>query len=90
MLDRLGEGLRATVLGMGVVFVALGALSYMLGLFSRIFGFRASEQVATDAQEIKGDTGAESEVAAAIAAVLAMFGCTEGSVKITSVSRVDQ
>lgn len=90
MLDVLQEGLKVTILGSGVVFFALGALSFVLRLFGRFFG----RQTPTDTTALQGSVrvqaGASSELAAVVAAVLAMHDCPEGSVWVTSVSRADK
>lgn len=94
MLDVLQEGLKVSVLGMGVVFFALGALAFVLRLFGSFLGGTDRRQAAIDAAAPQGGAGvladASPELAAVVAAVLAALECSEGSVRVTSVSRADK
>ncbi|NLU41382.1 MAG: OadG family protein [Firmicutes bacterium] len=98
MIDVLIEGLRTTVLGMGVVFLSLGALYYVLHLFAKVASRAAQAPHGRDESQrpfaetaIEAEAGRENlpEIAAVIASVLTLEGSAGGRVRVRSVKRVD-
>ncbi|HOB91000.1 MAG: OadG family protein [Bacillota bacterium] len=94
MIDALQEGLKVAILGMGVVFAALGALAFVLRLFGvflrRTDHMQAPDDATTPQGSVAVQTDTSPELAAVVAAVLAALNCSEGSVRVTSVSRADK
>lgn len=98
MIDVVIEGLRTTVLGMGVVFLSLGALYFVLHLFARIASRAAKlthervEMQRSDPEaKVEAESGSEAspEIAAVIAAVFTLEGGAGGRVRVRSAERAD-
>jgi sodium pump decarboxylase gamma subunit len=95
LIDVVTEGLRTTVLGMGVVFLSLGALYYVLRLFARIAHrtakvTRERDEAQRFDAELEMDPEASPEIAAVIASVLSLEGSVGGRVRVKSVQRSDR
>jgi Na+-transporting methylmalonyl-CoA/oxaloacetate decarboxylase gamma subunit len=95
-MDTVIEGLRTTALGMGVVFLSLGALYYVLHLSARMASRTAKpaserDQARRDDVRVSSDAspGVSPEIAAVIASVLSLEGVTGGIVRVRSVERPD-
>lgn len=98
MIDVVIEGLGTTVLGMGVVFLSLGALYFVLHLFARMASHAAKptherdEMQRSDPEarvEAELSPEASPEIVAVIAAVLTLEGGAGGRVRVRSAERAD-
>jgi len=97
-MDMLRYGLIVTLVGMGVVFLVLIGLSYMLDvlkLFSKIGTAEKKtesvnvENIKEPAEVVNSSTVDEGELIAAISAALTAFMGSNSNLIIRSINRVD-
>jgi glutaconyl-CoA/methylmalonyl-CoA decarboxylase subunit delta len=97
MMDELVLGLETTVIGVGIVFLALYALSLIMVLFRKLFYKEPDALPATDRQTVASGTGtmkqnefSEEVVAAIAAAIAAATGKSADQFAIVGIRNADQ
>lgn len=98
MNERVIAGLITTVLGMGITFISLIILQFVIGLMAKLSGEKIKEEVVTPAPATEPDTASsnanlmkDEEIVAAITTALALqLKTSVSNIVIRNIERVEE